>query len=51
MLDIVALTGLEWLYDIVEYRFGVLAAWIVTLTVAFAILGIAVWGFVRIVSS
>lgn len=28
MLDIVALTGLEWLYDTVEDRYGTLAAWI-----------------------
>ena len=42
MLDIFALSGLEWVYDRVEDRFGRAAAWVVTITLALAILGIAV---------
>jgi len=48
-LDLVALAGLEWLYVIVEDRYGVLAAWIVTLTAAFSVLGVAVWVLIRVI--
>jgi len=41
MLDILAFSGLEWVYDRVEDRFGKAAAWIVTLALALTILGIA----------
>src|SRR5260221_14703996 len=41
MLDIFALSGLEWVYDRVEDRFGRVAAWFVTMTLALAVLGIA----------
>ena len=42
MLDIFALSGLEWVYDRVEDRFGRVAAWVVTMALALAVLGIAV---------
>ncbi|HVJ72283.1 MAG TPA: hypothetical protein VM531_12380 [Sphingomicrobium sp.] len=38
ILDIVALSGLEWVYDKVEDRHGRAAAWLVTLTLAAAML-------------
>lgn len=41
MLDILALSGLEWVYDQVEGRFGRPAAWVITIALAFTILGIA----------
>ena len=42
MLDVFALSGLEWLYDRVDDRFGRVAAWVVTMVLALALLGIAV---------
>ena len=42
MLDIFALSALEWVYDGVEDRCGRAAAWVGTITLALAILGIAV---------
>jgi hypothetical protein len=33
-MDWIAWTGLEWLYDEIEERFGVAAAWLVTIVVA-----------------
>lgn len=38
MLDIVTLTGLEWVYDKVEERHGRAAAWVATITLAVALL-------------
>ena len=43
MLDVLALTGLEWLYDRVEDRYGRAAAWLVTSATALALVGIIVW--------
>ena len=43
MADIMALMGLEFLYDELEERFGRLVASIVTLALALALLGIVVW--------
>ena len=34
MLDIAAEAGLEWVYDKVEERYGRAAAWVVTITLA-----------------
>ena len=42
MLDIVALCGLEWLYDTVEERYGTVAAWLATIGLAALILGAVV---------
>jgi hypothetical protein len=42
MLDIFALSGLEWVYDRVEDRHGRAAAWVATTTLALSILGVAV---------
>jgi len=50
MLDIVALTGVEWVYDLVEDRYGTAAAWVVTITLALTILGIAVAILVALVT-
>jgi hypothetical protein len=41
MLDIFAVSGLEWVYDKVEDRYGRAAALLVTTALAFAILGAA----------
>ena len=38
MLDIVALSGLEWVYDKIEKRYGRAAAWVVTTVAAAAFL-------------
>ena len=38
MLDIVALSGLEWVYDKVDDRYGRAAAWVVTTVLAFSVL-------------
>jgi hypothetical protein len=38
-LDVVALCGLEWLYDKVEERHGTIAAWLITIALAAIILG------------
>jgi hypothetical protein len=43
MLDILALTGLDRLYDRVEGRYGRTAAWLVTSATALALIGIIVW--------
>ena len=48
MLDIIAMTGLEWLYDVVENRFGRLAATVVTAGLALGIIGVLVWILVRV---
>jgi hypothetical protein len=42
MLDIVAESGLEWIYDKVERRYGRAAAWLATLALAAAIVAIFV---------
>jgi hypothetical protein len=42
MLDIFALSGLEWVYDRVADRHGRVVAWTVTVTLGLAILGIPV---------
>ena len=42
MLDKVALCGLEWVYDKVEERYGRLAAWLVTISLAGAMLAVIV---------
>ena len=39
MLDVAALCGLEWLYEKVEARWGTVAAWFTTVTLAAMILG------------
>jgi hypothetical protein len=41
MLDIFALSGLEWVYERVKGRFGRVAAWIVTMALVLAVLAIA----------
>ena len=41
-MDVVALLGLEWIYDKVEDRYGRLAAWFVTIGLAALILGAVV---------
>jgi hypothetical protein len=46
MLDIVALLGLEWVFDKVEDRYGRAAAWIVTTGLAVAFLGAIVTALV-----
>lgn len=38
MADIVVNSGLEWVYDAVEDRFGRAAAWIVTIMTAVAVI-------------
>lgn len=43
MLDILALSGLEWLYERVEDRYGRGAAWAITLTVGLSVIAILVW--------
>lgn len=42
MLDVVALMGLEWVYVKVEERYGRAAAWVVTITLAVAMLAAGV---------
>ena len=37
-MDIFALAGLEWIHDKVEERYGLTAAWAVTITLIVAIL-------------
>ena len=49
MLDIFAMSGLEWVYDKVEVHHGRPAAWIVTTTLALGILGIAVAAFIAVI--
>lgn len=39
MLDVVALCGLEWVYDKVAERHGTVAAWVVTVSLAAIMLG------------
>jgi len=39
MLDIVALSGAEWVFDRVERRYGRAAAWVVTLALAAVVIG------------
>ena len=39
MLDLVAVCGLEWVYDKVEDRHGTAAAWLVTIALAAIMLG------------
>ena len=39
MLDVVALCGLEWVYDKVEERHGTAAAWLATIALAAIMLG------------
>ena len=43
MADLMALIGLEFLYDVLEERYGRLVASIVNLALALVILGAAVW--------
>jgi Na+/melibiose symporter-like transporter len=43
MFDIVALAGLDWLYDRIEDRYGRGAAWLITFAAGVSILGILVW--------
>jgi hypothetical protein len=43
MLDILALTGLDWLYDRIEDRYGRGTAWLATFAVALGIIGLSVW--------
>jgi hypothetical protein len=50
MLDILALTGLEWLYDRIEDRYGRRAAWLVTSALALAIIGVLVWILIAVVN-
>jgi hypothetical protein len=42
MLDVFALSGLEWVFDKVVYRYGRVAAWVVTSALAVAILAIVI---------
>ena len=48
MLDIIALTGLDWLYDIVENRYGRVAASVTTIALALGVVGVLVWIFVAV---
>ena len=48
MLDIFALSGLEWVHDKVEDRFGRAAAWLVTTALIAAILGAVVAGLMTV---
>ena len=48
MLDIFAQSGLEWVYDRVERRYGRAVAWLVTLALAGAMIAIAVTALVAI---
>ena len=50
MLDIFALSGLEWLYDRVEGRYGRAAAWLVTSGAALIVIGTLVWILVKVLS-
>ena len=43
MADILALIGLEWLYDVVEARWGRGAAALVTIGLAIVFIGALVW--------
>jgi hypothetical protein len=49
MLDLLAFAGLDWLYDAVEKRFGVAAAWLVTLFVGLSVAVFALWILIRFV--
>jgi hypothetical protein len=42
MMHVFSLTGLEWIYDKVEDRYGRVAAWVVTLAFTAAVIGVAV---------
>ena len=50
MLDILAVTGLEWLYDIVENRYGRVAALLVTWGAALLLIGLILWFLVRLIA-
>lgn len=50
MLDILAVTGLEWLYDIVENRYGRVAALLVTWGAALFLIGLILWFLVRLIA-
>ena len=50
MADLMALMGLEFLYDVVEERFGRVAAFVVTLASALALLAIVAWLPVQILN-
>jgi hypothetical protein len=47
-LDILALTGLEWVYDKVDDRYGTAAAWLVTIVLTAIFVGVAVGALVLI---
>jgi len=49
MLDIIALSGLDWVYDKVDDRFGQAAAWITTILLVATFLGAIVTALVFIV--
>jgi predicted PurR-regulated permease PerM len=42
MPDVLAVFALEWVYDRVEERYGRTAAWLATMALSLAVLGIAV---------
>jgi len=50
MADLMALMGLEFLYDVLEERYGRLVASIVTLALALVILGAVVWLVAKVLS-
>jgi hypothetical protein len=46
--DILALTSLEMLYDVVEDRFGPIAAVLITTAMAFGLIGVFVWVLIKV---
>ena len=50
MADLMVLLGLEFLYDVLEERYGSLVAALVTITSAIIILGIVVWMLAHLLS-
>ena len=48
MLDIFALSGLEWIFDKVETRYGRTAAWLATAALTVALIGSVVFVLIAI---
>ncbi|WP_294074792.1 hypothetical protein [Sphingomonas sp.] len=48
MEDLIALAFLEAIYDRIEDRYGVAAAWLTTAALAVAVISILVWVLVRV---
>lgn len=50
LADIMALMGLEWVYDVVEDRWGRTAAALVTISLAITIIGILIWILAKVLN-